>query len=117
LSPNSITFLLSPMLKVKIKISFSQLEALYSLLSDFNTHRKSCCRHDLERLLVATVQLLMARLYVKKLFAFAKDKTFSFSIAEGFAIVQAMRALNCKNEYGEAVRITVIMELEKQLPR
>jgi hypothetical protein len=105
------------MKKVKIKANSSELEALLRLLEYFLAYRDSYNMTDLDRLLVASVELLRLKLIPKSMWVFTKPKTFTFNIAEGFTFTSALNIYDGNDAYDEAVRLTTVMELQMQLPK
>ena len=105
------------MRKVKLSLSYCGAEALCFMLCQYCKFRKNNCRHDLERLLIATGWIVAQKTQRRIELRFNKQKTFNYTIAEGYALKQIMLDLVMKDDLQESIRIYVLMHIDKQLPR
>jgi hypothetical protein len=104
------------MKKLKLKLSYSQAEALQQMLQFYSSTKKLNLRHNFERLCLATIEIFKVYVIKKTIFHYNGERKYSLTVAEGYAVLEALSIVEELDEYQEATRNLILLELVKQLP-
>ena len=104
------------MKKIELRLSYIQAEALFQMLQIYVSFKQRHIRHNLERLIIAVIELAKLYIYKRIMFHYKGEKKFKFDVSMGFAMYEALPNVEETNELYDSVVRMVIIEIGKQLP-